>query len=193
MFQHPQSLELDGLAGQGIAVSVVGLLPAFLQDVGRPLRCMVWYRYGGVQILTYLLAVFSGLILSQYLGTPLGQSGLFLWVILSLLVQGIILTSLAVLMTSGRNSHFLSPFLSIYSHSLLSLLNSSLPLPPCVIMKTGKICCLVVGKSMYLLVIDYWYVGGMYTGTRKNKSPCITWLGANQFNAGQAGTLALVC
>ena len=37
-----QSPGLGGLVGQGITASIVGQQPAFLQDFGGPLRCMVW-------------------------------------------------------------------------------------------------------------------------------------------------------
>ena len=75
-----------------------------------------------VQMLSYLVALFSGMILFQHSGTPSEQCSLILYVSQSVSV-GIVLTRLAVLLIGGGSFHSLSPFLDIHGHPLLSTFN----------------------------------------------------------------------
>ena len=104
-------------------------------------------------MLTYLLAVFF-MADSQHFGTLQGQCSLPLWV--SLFINEGEHPDQAGCSTDwqGKTLTF-SLFLGRCRHSLLSFFNLSLPLPPCDITKKGKVWCLVVGKSVHLLVIDY--------------------------------------
>ena len=55
--------------------------------------------------------------------------------------------------TDWQGKLSLSPFLGIHGHSLLSLFNLSLSLPPCDVIQTVKVCYLVMGTSVSLLVL----------------------------------------
>ena len=99
----------------------------------------------------YILAVFLVLILSQHSGTLQGSAVCFSWSV-SLSVVGIILTRLAN-QNGGWSSDFLCSLVYTVTHCFLS--STSVYHCHHVVLKTGKACFSVMGKSVYLLVIQY--------------------------------------
>ena len=118
----------DKLAVRGICLLfiVVGQLPASLQNCGVLFKMHSWVYTGVFKCWCTHWLCFSGLFHSQHLGTPVSHCSLLLSVGTSMSVWGIILTRQAVLLNDRGSFHFISLFLGVHSHPLLSLFNCEL-------------------------------------------------------------------